>query len=87
MDTNIEVAADAGALEQLKVLDLHDALEALSLENASLAQVVEMHYFGGMTAEETAVAVGRSVHVVRHDLRLARAWLRRALSGESPQRM
>jgi DNA-directed RNA polymerase specialized sigma24 family protein len=40
-----------------------------------------MHYFGGMTAEEVAVAVGRSAHVVRHELRFARAWLRRTLAG------
>lgn len=39
----------------------------------------ELRYFGGMTAEETAAALGRSVHVVRHDLRLAHAWLRRAI--------
>jgi DNA-directed RNA polymerase specialized sigma24 family protein len=39
-----------------------------------------MHYFGGMTAEEAAVVAGRSVHIVRHDLRLARAWLRRELA-------
>ena len=36
-----------------------------------------MHYFGGMTAEEVAAAVNRSVHVIRHDIRLARARLRR----------
>jgi DNA-directed RNA polymerase specialized sigma24 family protein len=62
------------------VLELQDALEALARENHSLADVVEMHYFGGITAEETAVVVGRSVHTVRHDLRLARAWLRRELA-------
>jgi DNA-directed RNA polymerase specialized sigma24 family protein len=39
-----------------------------------------MHYFGGMTAEETATALTRSVHAVRHDIRLARAWLRRELT-------
>jgi RNA polymerase sigma-70 factor, ECF subfamily len=78
-DTNIEVPADRRG-EQFKFLDLHRALETLARENASLAQVVEMHYFGGMTAEEAAVASARSVHVVRHDLRLARAWLRRALA-------
>jgi RNA polymerase sigma-70 factor, ECF subfamily len=78
-DTSIEVPADRGG-EQIKVLDLHRALETLERENASLAQVVEMHYFGGMTAEEAAVASARSVHVVRHDLRLARAWLRRELA-------
>jgi RNA polymerase sigma-70 factor, ECF subfamily len=47
----------------------------------SLAELIEMRYFGGMTAEETAEAVGRSVHVVRHELRLAHAWLRRELAG------
>jgi DNA-directed RNA polymerase specialized sigma24 family protein len=39
-----------------------------------------MRYFGGMTAEETAEALGLSVHVVRHDLRFAQAWLRRKLA-------
>jgi DNA-directed RNA polymerase specialized sigma24 family protein len=45
-----------------------------------MARVVEMHYFAGMTAEEAAAATERSVHVVRHELRLARAWLRRELA-------
>jgi hypothetical protein len=39
-----------------------------------------MKYFGGMTAEETAETLGRSVHIIRHDLRFAQAWLRRRLS-------
>jgi len=75
-DSTIEVAADRGS-EHINLLDLDRALEALARDNASLAQVLEMHYFGGMTAEEASVALARSVHAVRHDLRLARAWLRR----------
>ena len=78
-DTSIEVP-DRGTAHPLKLLDLHGALEALERENDSLARVVEMFYFGGMTAEEVATAVGRSAHVVRHELRLARAWLRRELA-------
>ena len=39
-----------------------------------------MHYFGGMTAEEIALVAERSAHSIRHDLRLARAWLRRELA-------
>jgi RNA polymerase sigma factor (TIGR02999 family) len=78
-DTNIEVTSGRGS-EQVKLLDLHRALDALAQENASLAQVVEMHYFGGMTAEEAAAVIDRSVHAVRHDLRVARAWLRRELA-------
>jgi RNA polymerase sigma factor (TIGR02999 family) len=78
-DTNVAAVAERGG-QPLKVLELHDALEDLARENRSLAEVVELHYFGGMTAEESALVVGRSVHVVRHDLRLARAWLRRELA-------
>lgn len=78
--TDVEFGAD-GVSRRLDVLELDSALEALSREDPPLAQVIELHYFGGMTAEETAIVVGRSPHVVRHDLRLARAWLRRELAG------
>ena len=81
-DTRIEVASGRGS-EQIKFFDLHRALETLAQENAALAQLVEMHYFGGMTAEEAAEVTARSVHTVRHDLRLARAWLRRELAGQA----
>jgi DNA-directed RNA polymerase specialized sigma24 family protein len=71
--------SDAG-IEQLELLELDRALDSLAREDKSLAQLIEMRYFGGMTAEETAEALGQSVHIVRHDLRLAQAWLRRELS-------
>ncbi len=76
---NLEIRTDAGP-EQAEILDLDRALEALSDEDQSLARLIEMRYFGGMTAEETAEALGQSVHIVRHDLRLAQAWMRRKLS-------
>jgi hypothetical protein len=38
-----------------------------------------MRYFGRLTAYEVAVAVSRTVHVVRHELRFAQARLRREL--------
>jgi RNA polymerase sigma-70 factor (ECF subfamily) len=81
LDTNIDVG-DGDASQMLSLLDLHRALGSLETEHADLAQVIEMHYFGGMTAEEVAASVGRSVHVVRHEIRLARAWLRRQLAGD-----
>ena len=62
-------------------LDLNRALDELEAANPELARVVELHYFGGMTAEEIAPAAGRTPHAVRHDLRAARAWLRRELAG------
>src|SRR5262245_14780981 len=62
----LEVDADAGH-EQVGLLELDLAMDALAREKRWLAELIEMRYFGGMTAEETAEAVGRSVHVVRHD--------------------
>ncbi len=75
----LEFASDV-ANEQVEVLDLDHALGALADEDQLLAQLIEMRYFGGMTAEETAEVLGQSVNIVRHDLRLAQAWLRRKLS-------
>jgi RNA polymerase sigma factor (TIGR02999 family) len=72
--------AGSTAAERIELLDLDSALHALAGEDPALARLIEMRYFGGMTAEETALALGRSVHIVRHDLRLAQAWLRRKLS-------
>ena len=80
LDTSIDFEA-GGSSEPMKLLDLDLAMEALAREQNSLAELIEMRYFGGMTAEETAEVVGRSVHVVRHELRLAHAWLRRELAG------
>ncbi|MFZ0590166.1 MAG: ECF-type sigma factor [Bryobacteraceae bacterium] len=80
LDTSIDFEA-GGSSEPMKLLDLDLAMEALARERSSLAELIEMRYFGGMTAEETAEVVGRSVHVVRHELRLAHAWLRRELAG------
>jgi RNA polymerase sigma-70 factor (ECF subfamily) len=77
--TSLEVKAGEG-LELLDLIELDDAIRELADENVSLARLVEMRYFGGMTAEETAEALGESVHVVRHDLRFAHAWLRRRLA-------
>jgi RNA polymerase sigma factor (TIGR02999 family) len=74
-------AEGVSGVEQMELLDLDRALDALAQEDQSLARIIEMRYFGGMTAEETAEALHGSVHVVRHDLRLAQAWLRRKLGS------
>jgi RNA polymerase sigma-70 factor, ECF subfamily len=72
LDTSIEFGAGAGS-EPMQLLDLDLAMDALARERGSLAELIEMRYFGGMTAEETAEIVGRSVHVVRHKLCMASA--------------
>jgi RNA polymerase sigma factor (TIGR02999 family) len=82
LDTLVEVDDGAG-LRHWDFLKLDEALDALAREKNSLAELIELRYFGGMTAEESAQVVGRSVHVVRHELRLAHAWLRRELARQS----
>jgi RNA polymerase sigma factor (TIGR02999 family) len=76
---DLAVESEKG-VELLDLIELDGAIKALAEEDESLARLIEMRYFGGMTAEETAEALGLSVHVVRHDLRYAQAWLRRKLT-------
>lgn len=68
-----------GETESVNLLDLDIALTELEAEDASLARLVEMRYFGGMSGEDIAEALGQSINIVRYDLRLAHAWLRRRL--------
>jgi RNA polymerase sigma factor (TIGR02999 family) len=77
-DAMIDVA-DEGLLH-IHVLDIDRALETLSRENSRLSEAIEMHYFGGMTAEEIASVLERPAETVRHDIRVGRAWLRRELT-------
>jgi RNA polymerase sigma factor (TIGR02999 family) len=74
------VAMEPGATEsRVELTDLDRALDSLAREHPQAAEIIEMQYFGGLTAEEIAVTVGLTVHVVRHEIRFAQAWLRRKL--------
>jgi RNA polymerase sigma factor (TIGR02999 family) len=57
------------------LLALDEALDALAKMDERKAKVVEMRYFGGLTVEETAIALGVSPDTVMRDWRLAKAWL------------
>lgn len=73
-----------GTLEHEQLLALHQALERFSQLDPRAARALELSYFGGMTQEEIACALAISLATVERDLRIARAWLRRALADESP---
>ena len=60
-------------------LDLHDAIEALAADDPRCARMVELTYFGGLSANESAEVLDVSVATVERDLQFARAWLRRRL--------
>ena len=59
-----------------------DALHALAEVDARKAQVVELRFFGGLTAEETAEVLKVSPETVKRDWKLAKAWLLRELSRD-----
>ncbi len=65
------------------VLALDDALKALAELDPRKAQIVEMRFFGGMTGEEIAAALGISLKTVGRDLRMAQAWLHREMAAHA----
>src|SRR5215469_11630520 len=66
-----------------EMLAVDEALKQLAAIDSRKSEVVEMRFFGGLTAEETAAALGVSPDTVLRDWKLAKAWLLRELSGES----
>jgi RNA polymerase sigma-70 factor, ECF subfamily len=68
--------------EAAEIVALHEALEALQSVDPRKSKVVEMRYFGGLSVEETAEAMGVSVATVNRDWRLARSWLIREMNRE-----
>jgi DNA-directed RNA polymerase specialized sigma24 family protein len=49
------------------------------VRDAQQAQIVELRFFGGLTIEETAAALGISPATVKRDWIVARAWLAREM--------
>jgi RNA polymerase sigma-70 factor, ECF subfamily len=75
LDQNCDFAQDRDRI----LLSLDDALDTLSQEDEGKARLVEMRFFGGMTAEEIAHCVGSPVHMVRRELRSAQIRLRQEI--------
>lgn len=61
------------------VLALHEAIENLERYDPRKAKIVNLRYFAGLTAEETAAAMGLSVGTIEREWRYIRARLRREL--------
>ena len=63
------------------VVALDDALESLARLDERKSRLVELRFFGGLSIEETAEVLGVSPGTVMRDWTLAKAWLRREMSG------
>ena len=68
-------AIDAAALGPQQALQLDGALDALAQDDARAAQVVELHYFAGLTLDRVAELLGVVRRTVDRDWRYARAFL------------
>lgn len=82
LDDALAVSPEPSA--DLEALD--EALSRLSALDERKARIVELHYFGGLTYDETAAALGVSAATVHRELRLAKAWLYRELDDDDERR-
>ena len=71
LSDEIEISPDPA----VDMVALDEALESLALLEPQLAQVIELHYFGGLTYEQLAATLNSSTATVHRNIRLARAWL------------
>jgi len=66
---------------ELDLIALDDALLSLAQLDPQQSRIVELRFFGGLSIEETAAALGISVSTVKRDWILAKTWIFRALSN------
>jgi len=78
LDSRLGVAA----VNEFEILELEDALNRLARMDERMARIVELRFFGGLTAEETAHVLDVSRRTVTEDWRVAKMWLAHELTGE-----
>lgn len=72
LDDVVAVSPQTGG----EILDLHEALNALAEKDPRKADMLELHYFGGLTYDEMSNVLGVSTSTLDRDIRFAKAWLR-----------
>ena len=77
------MAAPAGRTADAEAVD--EALERLAKVAPRKARVVELRFFGGLTIEETAEAMGVSLDVVKREWRTAKLWMTRLLEERADE--
>ena len=83
---SIEEGMDSAMERPSALIQVDDALQALELHDKRKAQLIEMRFFGGMTAEESAEVLNLPVQKIRSELRVAQAWLKRELDSRATPR-
>ena len=78
---DLDEAAVAARDRTADLVALDDAMTALARLDPRKGQIIDMRFFGGLSAEETAEALNISPATVRRDWSIAKLWLYRELSG------
>jgi len=81
---SLDECMDTPIARSAVLIQVDDAMQALAAEDPHKAQLIEMRFFAGMTAEESAEALQLPVQKVRAQLRIAQAWLKRELDNRTP---
>jgi len=82
---SLDEAIPAGSREA-DVVRLDEALDALARVDPRKGRVIELRFFGGLSAEETAAVLDVSTKTVIRDWTFAKAWLQREMSAEGKAR-
>jgi RNA polymerase sigma-70 factor (ECF subfamily) len=80
---NLDEVPDMSSGRVRELIALDDALQVLAEVDPRKARVIELRFFGGLSAEETAEVLKVSPDTILRDWKLARAWLLAELSGKS----
>lgn len=78
----LDEAISFSLAQEVDLIGLDEALESLAKFDEMQAKVVELRFFGGLTIEETAHALGVSPATVKREWTVAKAWLYQRLRGE-----
>ena len=80
---SLDEALLAGNQHDADVVRLDDALDALARMDPRKGRVIELRFFGGLSAEETAAVLDVSPKTVMRDWTFAKAWLQREMTAEA----
>jgi RNA polymerase sigma factor (TIGR02999 family) len=81
INVSLNEALDGAEQRPIVFIALDQAIRALERKDPQKAKLIEMSFFGGLSAEEMAEVLELSAQDVRAELRIARAWLRRRLGS------
>lgn len=80
----LEIAVD-GTTHHADILDVQEALSALSATDPDAARIVMLRYYGGLSVEEAAEAMQTTFAIARRQWEYAKAWLHERLSSSEPR--